>query len=342
LDVKTDATELGIKNIVEDQNLNIISGEIELIQSKLFLNRVLDSLNLDVSYFSSGEVLNYEMFGNVPFIITYRINNGAFYNTPFYFRENPDGYTLRIGTTGHEVNGTYGEVLKLEGLELVLSRNPNFVDNNENEYFFVLNSRDVLLNYLLSSLAVEPLNFNANTIRITFIDNNPFKAHAIVNKIDSMYLDYSNEQKNLANKQKIDWLVNELHQIETKMEDFEDYFENFTLQNKTNDLDADLKKTVDMMNRIDSQRFDLTRRVRDLEKLTEQLSNGIFYVSASQRQFLPEFINNNLDQLQKVIQEQDKLKLSYSESTFAFREKQNAIENARTKVAEQLKEEKTS
>ena len=42
LDIKKDASDLGIKNMVEDQNLNLISGEIEIIKSKLFLNRVLD------------------------------------------------------------------------------------------------------------------------------------------------------------------------------------------------------------------------------------------------------------------------------------------------------------
>ena len=32
LDVKNDATELGIKSVVEDPNINLLSGEIEIIQ----------------------------------------------------------------------------------------------------------------------------------------------------------------------------------------------------------------------------------------------------------------------------------------------------------------------
>ena len=109
-------------------------------------------------------------------------------------------------------------------------------------YFFIINSRDLLLDYLLTNLTAEPLNFNANTIRISFKDHNAFKAQDILNKIDTLYLQYSNEQKNLANKQKIDWVSNELVTIENKMEGYENYFENFTLQNKTNNLDDDLKE----------------------------------------------------------------------------------------------------
>ncbi len=80
---------------------------------------------------------------------------------------------------------------------------------------------------------------------MAFKDNNPEKAQAIIRAIDALYLQYSHEQKNLANKQKIDWLNNELRNIEQKMEGYENYFKQFTLQNKTNDLGEDLKKTIE-------------------------------------------------------------------------------------------------
>src|SRR5688572_23948807 len=52
LDVKQDASELGMQQFAPDKNINLISGEIETIQSKLFLNQVIDSLDLSLSYFS--------------------------------------------------------------------------------------------------------------------------------------------------------------------------------------------------------------------------------------------------------------------------------------------------
>jgi tyrosine-protein kinase Etk/Wzc len=70
LDIKRDATELGIKTYIEDQNLNVVSGEIEQIKSKLFFNKVLDSLDLSVSYYSLGKVLTDEMYKRSPFVVT--------------------------------------------------------------------------------------------------------------------------------------------------------------------------------------------------------------------------------------------------------------------------------
>ena len=72
LGIKQDAPELGIKNFSEDPNLNMISGEIEQIKSRLFFNRVIDSMQLWEGYYSSGKVLNDEMYKRSPFLVTYR------------------------------------------------------------------------------------------------------------------------------------------------------------------------------------------------------------------------------------------------------------------------------
>ena len=205
-------------------------------------------------------------------------------------------------------------------------------------YFFIINSRDLLLDYLLTNLTAEPLNFNANTIRISFKGHNPYKAQDILSKIDTLYLQYSNEQKNLANKQKIDWVSTELVTIENRMEDYENYFENFTLQNKSNNLDDDLKRTVASINRIDSQRYLLTKRVNEIDGLLISLKNENFLISFSQRQSLPPAVSKDLENLEQYYHELEKIKLSHSEITFAYRQKQKDVDVLKQKTIGQLTE----
>jgi tyrosine-protein kinase Etk/Wzc len=341
LDIKANATDLGIKNVIDDQNANIVSGEIELIKSKLFLNRVIDHSNFEVSFYSVGRVLNEELFTKSPAFITDYNRDHSLYNYVITFDEiNEEEFVIQP-TDGKEVKGSYGKKVRLGDLELVLRRNPNFRKGDEVGYFFVINSREALLDYLSSNLSAEPLNFNANTIRISFKDHNAYKAQAVLNKIDTLYLHYSNEQKNLANSQKIDWLTNELRLIEKKMEEQEDYFENFTLQNKTSDLDEDLKQTILAINNVDSQRYNFTRRLTELAVLSANLERGEFTVSMSLRQLLPEFVSKQLDALQQIQLEQDRLKLSYQEITFAYKQKQREIEMLKTKTVNQLVELKS-
>lgn len=340
LDVKDEATELGLGNFGSDelQNADLISGEIEIIRSKLFLNIVLDSIRIDVSHFSKGDLLNHELFTNSPYIIDYKPGASAYMNIPMNLEENGvEGFSLTPGESGEEIKGQYGEPIRLGEVEITIRKNPAFKPGDEKiVFFFVISSRDILLNYLTTNLTVEPLNFYAKTIRVAFKDNNPEKARAIVRAIDDLYLNYSHEQKNLANKQKIDWLNNELRNIEQKMEGYENYFKQFTLQNKTNNLNEDLKKTIENITRIDSQRYEITRRVNDLNQLVDGVQAQQFFIPPGLRQALPDYVIKNLEHVQELILAQDKLKLSYNENTFAFRESQKEIESYNTRVLDQL------
>jgi capsular exopolysaccharide synthesis family protein len=340
LDIKQDATDLGFRELVPDrQNINVISSEIETIKSKLFLASVIDSLNLDVSYYSVGQFLNTELHRFSPFTVTYELRNTAYHN--IFFQLDPVSETefeLQVSVAPSPIRGTYDVPVQLDGLTLQISRNKNREFIPTNTYSFVINSQEVVLANILQNLTVEPLNFNANTMRVSFKDSNPDKAQDLVNGIDSLYLQYSNEQKNLANRQKIEWLSKELSQIEKKMEGFEDYFENFTLENKTSNLDEDLRKTINQINRIDSQRFEVTRRIELLNELMDNLSRQSAYALSRQQTILPEFMSAHIEKLQELYLEMDNMKLSYSETTFAYRQKQNEIGTLEKKVKSELQE----
>ncbi|HYG17938.1 MAG TPA: Wzz/FepE/Etk N-terminal domain-containing protein, partial [Ohtaekwangia sp.] len=340
LDVKNDATELGFTAFTADepQNADLISGEIEIIRSKLFLNIVLDSMKIDVGYYSRGDLLNHELFTNTPYIVDHKPATFNHYNVPIYLEETgSETFSLVVGEGPLEVNGRYNEPVSINGGAVVIRKNPYFVKGEDDiEFFFIVHSRDVLLNYIVRNLSVEPLNFYAKTIRVAFKDNHPQKAQAIIRTIDAVYLTYSHEQKNQANKQKIDWLNNELRQIEAKMEGYEDYFKRFTLENKTNNLDEDLKNTVSAINRIDSQRYEFTRRINALNPLIDGLRAHELRIAPALRQELPEYVFRDLDHLQQLLLQLDKLKLSYNEITFAYRELQREIDTHTARSLEQL------
>jgi tyrosine-protein kinase Etk/Wzc len=335
LDVNQDATEMGLANVVETQSHNIVSGEIEQIQSKLFLSRVLDSMDLWVSYHVIGKVLVDEMYQRSPYRVTFSTMEHPYLDIPIYINfTGPGTYVVRI--RDQKIEGKIGAPLELENLELIIDKTPLFDVSHEDDYYFVLHSREKLLAYLKTYSKIVPLNLEANTIRISFQDFNPLKARDIVNKIDSVYLSYSHEQKSLANKQKITWINDELRQLEGKMEAYENYFENFTLQNKSNNLNSELEKTINALYALDSQRLVLTRKLADISVVIEQVGANNFAIPVGQRVLLPDFINRKLEDLQVLVQEQDRLGLSYNENTFAFRQKERELEAQRNQVYGQL------
>ncbi len=337
LDVKSDASELGIKNFVEDQNADRLSGEIEQIKSRLFLGKVIDSLDIWVSYFSEGNILRDEMYLHAPFKVTYDKFDPEFMDKPIHV-DLIDGsaYQLKIQDK-LKLNGQWGKPLEIsKGTFITISRDDSYTEDDNNVYFFIVNSRAKLIDYLSKNISVDPLNFNANTIRISFRDFNVQKARDIVNKIDSVYIAYSNYQKNLANKQKIDWLNKELVQVEAKMEDFENYFENFTLVNKSSNLEDDLKRTITAINKVDSQRFDISKKITELNGAMDDLMGSNYLTGIQAYSFLPATITTKIENLQKILSDRDKIGLAYNESTYAFRQKDKDVTLLRDQIIKNL------
>ena len=325
LDIKSNATDLGIKSFVQDENLNLLSGEIEQIRSPLFLSQVIDSLDLWVSYYSVGQVLDDEMYRRSPYLVEYLGSASSLENARVYFKFSDNEFSIRVGKNGSPILGEFNKPLDFNGVQLLFKRNPMGVENDDNQYYFVINSQNTILNFITKNLTVEPINFNANTIRIAFQDFNSNKAKVIVDTIDSLYLSYSNQQKNLASSQKIQWLNKELFGLEYKMEGYENYFKDFTIQNRSSDLQEDLKGVIKQINRIDSQRYALSKRLKDINSLIEDISKNNFKNSLSFQSYLPEYISRKLEILQQKKQELDKLTLSYNESTFAYRQKETEL-----------------
>jgi capsular exopolysaccharide synthesis family protein len=277
------------------------------------------------------------LYQSSPFTVKFNKINTAVYDLPFSIEENGETqFELKLGDNKETVTGSFNHPVSIAGCELVVALKPGGEFQRNINYSFVYNSREALMAYLSKNLTVEPLNFNANTIRVSFKDNNPFKARDLVNGIDSLYLAYSNYQKNLANKQKIDWLTNELQQIEEKMGNYEDYFENFTLTNKTSDLKADLRTTIERINKIDSQRFELSKRITEVNQILDNLATKNIHLTISQRNALPSFVSANIEKLQELSIEMDKMQLSYNENTYAFKQKEKEIQSIQANIQAEL------
>lgn len=326
LDVRRDASELGMKEFVQDPNRDLIAGEIEQIKSNLFLNKIIDSLNLTVGYFSEGNVLKNELYRQSPFQVKLSKISRELQDVPIYFYPlDVQSFRLKIGVKGKEISANYGVPVSTNNADLVVYNTGNITEKDANDYYFVIQSRETLVGYLSKNSRVEPLNFEANTIRISFKDYNAQKAIDIVNKIDSSYISYSNEQKNLANKQKIDWLNNQLAQLEKKMESFENYFEEFTLTNKSSDASADMKRAINLINRYDSQRYSLNKKIIEIEGVIDGLVSDKKRAYTFQYPFLPEYINKRLEALSTLAQERDRLSMAYNENTLAFKQKEKDV-----------------
>lgn len=326
---------------LEDNTANVLAREMELIRSRLFLSKVIESMNLDISYFAVGEMLVDEKFGSTAFLAEVDTYEDAIMDIPVYVEiQDKKSYRARLGEqpSGADPLYAFGNKVVWENIAFTLYPTEHYERYlPTRSYYFTLNSEDKLLEYLSEYLSVEYDNLNANTIRISFQDPSPAKAQRLVNAIDTLYLQYTGQKKNQENEQKIAWLESELTKIESLLTDYEDYFESFTIENRSSDLNNDLNETIIVMNQLDSQRLSILSRIREVEEFSGRIEKGVdaTLIEANPSQY-PAFIVETFAELQEQSSELDNLVLAYNENTYAVSRKREMVASLRQTLEGQL------
>lgn len=274
LEFENEANVLGLVDNGLQQDLSEVSGEIEILKSKLFFTKVVRAIDYNVSYHFYGRYLTDERYGNSPFVVSYKLKNIGFYDQPFdlqFIDEN--SFELFYTDGGQPVNTRhkYGKEIINDNFNLQIDKTEHWSSESNGRYYFVIQSEEALIDYFQENCQVVPENFNAKTIKISLQDFNKQKAQNFLTAIDTLYLDYTRDTKNTALDQKIKFLDEQIAMTEQRLEEFEGYFEEFTIENMTVSLEGDIARTIIQLEELDSQRFLLKKKLVDIEVLTEQM-----------------------------------------------------------------------
>jgi len=338
LDVKSEANILGLKTY--DEGINNLSKEIELIKSKLFIGKVVEELGFEIEYYEYGDILFEERYKSSPFKVWFSHIDSHLYNKAIdvdFLNNSQYRLSYTIGQQVHSEVYHFGDTVRSDDMEIAITLNKPIIQEKPAEYFFIIHSQSALVDYIRSNFTVEPLDFNAKTITISFKDFNKYKARDILYAIDTLYIYYTKKQKNQVNQQKILFLNDQLGQTEKKLGELEDYFESFTITNKTINLEANLSQTIMILNEIDSQRFSTSQRLLALEKILDDLNKKEDFMlnPADASLFSPEILEE-LSKYEEVLEESQVLLSSYNENTFAYQKKQDELQFSKERIISYL------
>ena len=324
LNIKQDASMLDLQEYDEEQTFNNLSSEMELLKSSLFFNKIIDAVKLDVSIYTIGKILLDERYINPPFTVKYLARSEMVYDIPFrvdIIDARNFNLSYNIGNNNYESSYAFGQQIHTDYFDFIIELTEHYFNGEQDdEFYFYLNSRKNLLDYISENITVEPLNLNANTIEVSFKGYNIHKARDLVNAIDTIYLKYSQEEKNKANSQKIAFLNQQLENTEQRLSDFENYFENFIISNKSVDLKNNLSQTIEYLNALDSQEYDITIRMLRLNALSEELVSGNqINLGISDMRILPASILDEINKLNEIIENRESVLISHNENTQVYR-----------------------
>jgi len=213
---------------------NTLAEAIEQIHSKVFLKRIVEELDLGVTYFSEGTFKNYELYLSSPFLTQINLKNQALHGQKIYIELNEQlsAGVIKYGSTSKKFK--INEWLRTNDFDINVYLNPKVsrteiqrtIANNK-AFYMVVGNVDQVTSELQAKLEVKVVNEMAKTILIKVKDINQQKVSDVVNVLSEEFLSYDVERKSessisilsFINKQ-LDLVYNDLRDTEKNLKQF--------------------------------------------------------------------------------------------------------------------------
>lgn len=261
------------KEVLELENINSkkdISEDLELLKSEFLFTRAINSLHINISYFSVGKVLTMERYFQSPIaIIPYELKDSSFCQMPVYVRYNGSSFLIEYSIAGKTYREPLvdGKVIDNQFFKIssrVVDKESLLNDIAENEFYFTFNDEKALSRRLISGLTVDALNPDAKTIQIAYKSNNAQLSHDIVAAVYSSFFQYDEESEKESAEKILTFIDQQLDSIQKKVSISKDSIELFQLRERLPDPDA---KGASLSDQISTLTEELFKNESDLKKL---------------------------------------------------------------------------
>lgn len=273
-----------------------VENQIEILKSKSLADRALKDLNLKTRYFTVKNYRTKEYYNNSPFIVIDKVLDDTVYGTTFNLTPvDEESFRLEIkpiskfskrgilALTGvqpledyelitYDKVHKYGEDIVSQWFTLNITK-LSLLENEEYSFTFVHPS--IASGVYLSDLSVSQVSELSSILRVSIEDNVSLRASDLLNSLFKAYLEQEIERKSEVANLSLDFIDNQLEEINKKLKTSETDLESYKESNDVISL-SDKAKTVS------TQLVDYESKIQELN-IEENILNNLFqYISNNQ------------------------------------------------------------
>lgn len=316
-------------NFFEEKKLkpnSNIAGDIELLRSQVFIQRIIDSLPLEITHFKEGRILDYDNYNLAPYKMDIIDQSPEIYNVPIYIKFNsPSSYMLKykVGKEKFEQTIKVNEAgstphfkIFVEVVDTAACLKP------DNPFYFKINKRSDLIVDFASKLKVQVLSEAAQTIKITFTDVNPIRASEVANRVAKEFAGFNLERKREGVNNILGYIDNTLDHVKINLNDADSSLQTFRQEHniveKTDDHNPFEDKEMDLVRQLENQKFDFDIQLlvlNDVIKNVNQENIDIYEVLTQISQLKTDgYVVGVVNNINDLITKRDRLKMSLTDN----------------------------
>ncbi len=318
-------------------NQDPLAGSIELIRSKVIIDRAIRKLPLAISYYSKGTVLINELYQASPFNVEFGIHDSSICGVPIlvdFLTDKQVSFSYQQPGTKKTISkklhlGVWSSLPEFDAKVTVTNLNTITQlqkDLNRDAFYFVLNRYDRISEKVLADLQVTPLNPSARTIQIKLKEENPMKGADIVNAIAHEFSQYDVEKNSEVANKILDFIDNTIIRINSELSQSETSIESFKRRNKIFNPDQAIVEINSQSLSLKQQLMQIETELDFYDKIRKDIQENndlgrfllTIYGKATDSQLLAQ-----IAKLQDLLQVQEQIRLQATEQSEAY--KANAL-----------------
>lgn len=214
-----------------------IQSEIEILKSRPLMERVVNKLNLQFSYFVEGKIKTVNIYKGAPFTVQalkIRDSSRSFsmkirFQNDLEFRINNEKKIYRFGETIENAHGSFV-----------------FIRTNlspaSNDYNLIWQPTSSAAGVYASAIQVMPRSVGTGILNISMRTPNSYLGADILNKLMEEYGDYSVEQKKQSSDQILTFIDDRLTDYGNKLDSVQRMYLDY--QRRYNIIDADVQSST--------------------------------------------------------------------------------------------------
>ena len=227
------SSEIGMGGLANSLAQDDYQKDIQFMKSAIVLDKLVDNLPLQVSYFNSGQILVEERYKDSPFEIKPDLIDPVMYGVPIYLNVY-NKKAFEFNYTLHKKTFSYKGYFKRKAVTpyLTFTANLTTVTYNRsphsfsNQYYFILNSKNQVEGIIRERLKVLP---TPPTLLLNYQVREPQRAADIVNGVINEFVEFDQGQKTESSKHIINFIDGQMNVFMAERQVYEDKLKYFKI-----------------------------------------------------------------------------------------------------------------
>lgn len=253
-------------------------NELEILKSKSLTEKVVDELNLQVSYFKEGNIRDAEVFDNRPFDLKL-ISNEESKGTPVGFLHikplSTTKFALKIDGQDKQ-NYKFGEPIAFDWGTIIVSPNLAILNKSieNNELRVSISNKDAVVSNLRIGITATQVSKNSTVIGLELVSPVPEKAKAILDELIQQYNEDAIQDKNMISRNTANFIQSRLEIITSELDSVETGKVEFKQENRLTDIAAEGQLFLENASEFNKKQLEVETQIALVNTMQEYINNG--------------------------------------------------------------------